>query len=287
MLLVVALLNAGAARGQSDELSRSWNQPVEPFQIAANVYYVGASDVTSFLITSPRGHFLLDSGLLETVPQIVQNVGKLGFKMSDVRIILNSHAHYDHAGGLAELKRLSGGKLYASRADAAALGRGGRDDFAWGDKYAFERVMVDRVFDHGDVFTIGDVEMKAIVTPGHTRGCTSWSLTRRVGGKPLRFIFVGSTTTPGYDLPLLTRTTYPEIVDDYRKAFERLSKVNANVFLAAHGSFFNLKEKIAKRATANSANPFIVAGEFQAFVKRSAQNFERTLIEQQNKKVGR
>lgn len=178
LILLVAIvfgITAADAHAQADATSRSWNQPVEPFRIAANVYYVGGSDTASYLITTPKGHILIDSGFIETVPQIERNVAKLGFEMRDVRILLSSHAHFDHAGGMNQLKKVTGAKLYVSRDDVAAMSRGGRDDFAWGDKYAFERVIVDDVFEHGAVIRLGDVAMKAVVTPGHTRGCTTWT----------------------------------------------------------------------------------------------------------------
>jgi len=115
--------------GQQDEVSRSWNQPVTPYRIIGNVYYVGASEVTSFLIVTPKGHILLDSGFSETVGQIKQNIAALGFRLEDVKILINSHAHYDHAGGLAQLKELTGAKMMASEADAALLANGGKGDF--------------------------------------------------------------------------------------------------------------------------------------------------------------
>src|SRR5262249_11706182 len=128
------------ANPQADPTSRSWNQPVKPYRIIGNIWYVGASGVTSFLITTSNGHILLDSGLSETVEQIKQNVEQLGFKMTDVKTLINSHAHFDHAGGLAELKELTGAKLMATEADAALLARGGKDDFQWGDKYDYKPV---------------------------------------------------------------------------------------------------------------------------------------------------
>src|ERR1044072_4456810 len=130
--LLAALLLPSLANAQADETSRSWNRPVEPFRVIGNIYYVGAAEVSSFLITTPQGHILLDSGFAETVPQIRENIKQLGFRLEDVKLLINSHAHSDHAGGLAELKALTGAKLAASEADAALLARGGKDDFAWG-----------------------------------------------------------------------------------------------------------------------------------------------------------
>src|SRR3954451_18478402 len=140
LLTYPALLHA-----QADPTSRSWNQPVEPYRIVGNVYYVGASDVTSFLVTTPAGHILLDGGFVETAPRIEANIRKLGFKVEDVKILLSGHAHYDHAGGLAELKRATGAKFAASEPDAPLLARGGKGDFRFGDELTFPPVQADRI----------------------------------------------------------------------------------------------------------------------------------------------
>src|SRR5689334_7717825 len=130
-----SLLCAVVINAQADEESRNRNQPFKPFRLIGNVYYVGASDVTSFLIVTQQGHILLDSGFVETVPQIKQNIIELGFRLEDVKVLINSHAHFDHAGGLAELKRLTGAKLMVTEADAVLLAAGGKGDFAFGDKF--------------------------------------------------------------------------------------------------------------------------------------------------------
>src|SRR5687767_6708287 len=134
---VPLLAVAAAALAQADPVSRSWNQPVEPFRIAGNLYYVGASDVTSFLITTREGHVLIDGGFEETAPRIVENIRRLGFRVEDVRVLLASHAHYDHAGGLAALKQASGATFYASRGDAPLFARGGRRDPQFRDRFPF------------------------------------------------------------------------------------------------------------------------------------------------------
>ncbi|HWW61065.1 MAG TPA: subclass B3 metallo-beta-lactamase, partial [Thermoanaerobaculia bacterium] len=179
---------------QASAESRSWNQPVEPFRIAGNVYYVGASEVTSYLITTPNGHIVIDGGYVETAPQIRANIAKLGFRVEDVKILLASHAHYDHAGGLAELKRVTGAKFYASAADAPQFARGGVDDPQFGDKYPFPPIEADRVLRDGDKVTLGGTTLVARITPGHTRGCTTWTMRLRDGKN---VVFVGSVTAPG------------------------------------------------------------------------------------------
>src|ERR1051325_1192891 len=122
---------------QADEKQRGWNKPVDPFRIIGNLYYVGANEICSYLITTPEGHFLLDGGFVETAPQIEHNITELGFKLSDVKFLLNSHAHFDHAGGLADLKKVTGAKFLASENDAPLLRSGGRGDFRFGDNLNF------------------------------------------------------------------------------------------------------------------------------------------------------
>src|SRR4051812_39216478 len=170
VLSLLLLLCTGAA-AQSDPTWRSWNQPVEPFRVIGNIYYVGASEVTSFLITSPKGHILLDGGFAETAPQIRDNIRKLGFKVEDVKYLINSHSHADHAAGLAELKRITGAELVASKADSELLARGGRDDFAWGDKMLFPAVKSDHTIANAESLELGGVRLVAHITPGHTKGC--------------------------------------------------------------------------------------------------------------------
>ena len=205
-----------------------WNQPVEPVRIAGNLYSVGANEITSFLIATPQGHILLDGGFEETAPQILANVRKLGFDPKDVKVLLNSQAHYDHAGGFAALKKATGAKLEVMDGDAQQIERGGLKDFAFGDRYPFPPARVDRVLHDGDTVSLGGTTMTAVLTPGHTRGCTTWTMT--AGGK--RVVFVCSTTAPGYDLR-------GPIVEEFRATFRRLPALPCDIFLASHASFFN------------------------------------------------
>src|SRR3954464_4829245 len=172
-LLLLAGLTQPLLAQQTPEW-RSWNQPVEPFRIIGNIYYVGANEVTSYLITSPEGHILLDGGFPETAPIIERNIQKLGFKLTDVKALISTHAHYDHAGGLAELKRATGAKFYASAADQPLLAAGGKGDFAFGGRFLFPAVIADDTVKDGQVLRAGSAAMQAHLTPGHTKGCTTW-----------------------------------------------------------------------------------------------------------------
>ncbi|MGH9697077.1 MAG: subclass B3 metallo-beta-lactamase [Bryobacteraceae bacterium] len=257
--------------------SRNWNRPVKPFRIADNLYYVGASDLTSFLITTPKGDILLDGGLRETAPQIERNVAALGFRMTDVKILLNSHAHMDHAGGLAELKRVSGAQLVASRGDTHSLETGDHDDFAWGNRLTFPRVHVDRIIGNGARVTLGTVTMTAHVTPGHTRGCTTWTVPVTDRGKTYNVVFVCSTTAPGYKLA--GNKKYPEIAQDYEHTFKILRSLPCDIFLASHGSFFDLTGK-RKRLESAKINPFIDPDGYRAFLDRTERDFRSSLAAQ-------
>ncbi|MEA2568857.1 MAG: metallo-beta-lactamase class [Acidobacteriota bacterium] len=260
--------------GQADPESRSWNQPVTPFRIAENVYYVGASDVTSYLITTPKGHIVIDGGFAETAPMIRRNIEQLGFRISDVRILLSSHAHYDHAGGLAELKSASGATFYASTGDAPQLARGGLDDPQFGNRFPFPPITADRLLHDGSRVTLGGTTLIAHVTPGHTKGCTTWTLKTKEG---LDVVFIGSSTVPtGYRIAGNPR--YPDAIDDYRKQFAILRSLKCDVFLASHGNFYDLAGKMKRLG--DKTNPFIDPDGYRAFVKATSERMEKVAAEQ-------
>lgn len=260
---------------QDDATRRAWNRPVEPFRVAGNIYYVGVAGVSSFLITTPDGHILLDGGFTETVPHIQDSVGKLGFKMEDVKVLINSHAHFDHAGGLARLKKLTGARLMISEADAPLISTGGVGDFYWGDKPTFEPVAVDRTLRDKDEVKLGGVTMIARLTPGHTKGCTTWTMKVREGARDLDVVFVGSTTVPGYKL--VGNALYPNIVADYAHTFALLKSLKCDVFLGPHGSFFDLDEKRLRLERGAKANPFVDPAGYKRFVARTENEYLRQL----------
>src|SRR5918992_2019585 len=209
-LAVLTVFTSSAVMAQADPTSRTWNQPVEPYRIIGNVYYVGASDITSFLIATPEGHILLDSGFEETVPIIRGSMKKLGFKLEDVKILINSHAHYDHAGGLATLKELTGAKLAVSEKDAALLAVGGKGDPQIGDRFPFRPVRADRILRDGDRVSLGGTSLTARLTPGHTPGCTTWTMKVEESGTTRDVVFLCSTSIlPGVEVT--NNAKYPEM----------------------------------------------------------------------------
>ena len=282
LTICVLLLFVSQVQAQMfDEESRKWNQPVKPFKIVGNVYYVGAHEVSSYLITTSQGHIILDSGFNETVPQIRQNVAALGFRFEDVKIIISSHAHADHVGGLAQLKQLTGAKLMVMEADAELLARGGRNDPNFGDNFLFQAVTTDRKLRDGDMVQLGDVTMTARHTPGHTKGCTTWTMKVREGSNVYDVVIIGSVSAPGYKL--IGNAGYPKIVEDYESSFRLLKNLPCDVFLAPHGSFFSLHEKRKRMDEGAPQNPFVDKDELKRFIERSEANFRAELKRQQEK----
>jgi metallo-beta-lactamase class B len=230
MTLVLSILLAQSVS------TGTMDKPVKPQRIAGNLYYVGFNDITAFLWATPKGLILLDGGFPGDAGQIEKNIGELGFKLQDLKIILNSQAHVDHAGALAELKRDSGAKVYSVAEAAKELASG----VGANNAETFAPVDTDVIVQDGGVVELGGTSIVAHLTPGHTRGCNSWS--SKVDGKDA--VFVCSLSAPGYKL--VDNQSYPNIVDDYRKSFAVLRKLPCDLFFGAHGSFFDLEKKLGK-----------------------------------------
>ncbi len=278
------LSSAGVSIAQVDDAERrAWNRPVKPFRVVENIYYVGAENVASYLITTPQGHILMDSGFAETVPRIQDSLNQLGFKLKDVKVLINSHAHFDHAGGLAQLKKLTGARLMISEADAELIADGGRSDFQWRDNasFHFEPAVIDRLLRDHDKVELGGVTMIARITPGHTKGCTTWIMKVREAGRDLDVVFVGSTTIPGYQL--LNNSAYPKIVEDYAYTFALLKTLRCDVFLAPHGSFFALDEKRQLLEKGAKQNPFIDPQSYRSFIRDTERAYKKQLEEERQK----
>jgi metallo-beta-lactamase class B len=250
----------------------TWNRPATPFRLLGNLYYVGTEGLAAYLLTDPQGHILIDGGLPESAALIAANIRALGLRIEDVRVLLINHAHFDHAGGLAELKRLSGAALAASAADRPDLEAGraaGRDDHD-----PFPAVHVDRTLVDGETVRVGATVLKTLLTPGHTRGCTSWTYEAVEAGRKLRVLFACSLTVAGQDLRGGER--YPQAVADFRATFARLRGLQADVFLNFHAPVFDLRGKRA-RQLAGDAFAFVDAGELGRQVDLAQSAFERDL----------
>lgn len=236
----------------------SWKAPCDPVRIVGPVYYVGASGVSAFLITSSAGHILIDTGFEETVGVIRTNVTRLGFKMGDIKYLLASHAHIDHVGGHALMKELTGAKIVMSEADAALLASGGKDDFGptADPLMAYRPVRTDRVVRDGDTVSVADVTLRCHLTPGHTRGATTWSMTVVEGGERLNVVFFSSLSLLD-GTRVVDNPKYPNLVADYRATFAKLRALPCDVFLAPHGGMFSLAEKAMRQTRGDKPNPFI------------------------------
>ena len=263
---LLLVLVAAEVLAQGDPVSRSWNQPVDPFRIAGNLYYVGASDVTSFLITTREGHILIDGGFEETAPMIIANVRRLGFRIEDVRVLVASHAHYDHAGGLAALEQASGATFYSSRGDAPLFERGGRRDPQFRDRFPFPPIEPDRLIEDGGEITLGDATLVARLTPGHTPGCTTWTTMTRDEVATYDVVFLCSPTVPA-SYRLTANRRYPDAAADYRRQFETLRSLDPDIWLASHGSFFDLQGK-------RRAGSFVDPEGYRAFLEAQEHAFQ-------------
>ena len=283
LIALVALLTlAGTAQAQTPKdllaaLLVKWNTPTEPFRMIGNVYYVGTDGLASYLITSPQGHILVDTVMPEATSQIKASIEKLGFKVADIKYLLNTHAHIDHTGGLAEMKQASGAQLVAGEADKPLLEGGYYPGAREETALNFPPVKVDRTVREGDTVTIADVTLTARETPGHSPGCTSWEFSVKDGDATRSaLIFCSGTVALNR---LVTNPTYPGIVTDYKKTFARAQDMKPNVLLAPHPEMYKMAEKRTKLAE-GGPNPFVNPGEFNAYAATLEKAFEDALAKQ-------
>jgi metallo-beta-lactamase class B len=244
LLSLCFCVSATAQQNSGVPQNAEWRQPFPPFKLIGNVYWVGTYDLSTYLITTNEGHILVNSGFEDTVPLIVQGVEQLGFKMSDVKILLATHAHADHVAGLAELKRLTGAEMWMSEADAALLEDGGASDFRFGDGRTpnFPAVRVDRLLMDKDTIELGGVTLTAHHHPGHTKGATSFAFTVREGGRDYRVLIANlGSINPGVTVSGMPK--YPTIADDYARTFAAQKALPVDVFLASHAAQFGMHEK--------------------------------------------
>jgi metallo-beta-lactamase class B len=283
---ILGLLLAGGSgtEARTPDHPPSWTERIEPFRIADRLYYVGSRDLAAILIDSGKGLILIDAGVPEFAPKVLANIRALGFDPAQIRILLNSQAHLDHAGGLAAIKAAGGARMLASAADAALLERGGKGDFAWGDDLAYPPVKVDGIVRDGARVRLGSVTMTAHLTPGHTQGCTTWTLPVTDRGRRHIVQFNCSASIPGYKL--LGTPAYPDMAADYARTFAKLRRLPCDIFIAAHGSSFDLDAKRAKLATAAS-NPFVDPQGCRAYIAKAEANFREQLAREQKESAGR
>jgi metallo-beta-lactamase class B len=259
LLFFLGAATTALAQGNPD-----WHKEFPAFKIAGNLYYVGTADLAVYLINTPQGNILINSDFLEDVPLIKKSIEQLGFKYSDTKIILISHAHGDHDEATGLIKKETGAKLMVMDADVPA-----EESTAPGRPGAH----VDRTLHDRETVELGGSKLVAHLTPGHTRGCTTWTMQERDGARTLNVVIVGSpNVNPGY--VLVGNKNYPRIAEDYVQMFAVLKSLPCDIFLGAHGGYFGLKEKYDKMK-AGGANPFIDPDGYKAYVAERDDTFRK------------
>ncbi|MDE3105992.1 MAG: subclass B3 metallo-beta-lactamase [Acidobacteriota bacterium] len=280
--LVMVGITLGARPAAADE-HPEWTTPFPAFRIAGNLYYVGSKDLASYLVVTPQGNILINSSL-ESSPALIQrSIESLGFKLSDTRILLLSHAHWDHDAGSAKLLQATGAKYMVMDGDVPVVESGGKADFYYGATTHYPPARVDRVLHDGDVVELGGTRLVAHKTPGHTRGCTTWTMQVREGGAMRNVVIVGSwNVNPGFrlvDLPGRP-ASYPGIAADYQRTFRTLASLPCDIFLGAHGAYFNMLQKYA-RLQQGAKDVWVDPAGYRAAVAERQAAFLRELHRQQ------
>jgi metallo-beta-lactamase class B len=276
LLLLAPRLNA--------QINPDWTTPIAPFRIADKLYYVGSKDLASYLIVTPEGDILINSSLEASVPLIRSSVEQLGFKFSDIKVLLISHAHFDHDAGSAELIRQTGAKYMVMDGDVPVVESGGATDFAYA-KDTYPAAKVNRVLHDGDEVKLGGTVLVAHKTAGHTRGCTTWTMRVKEAGRSLNAVIVGSwNVNPGWrlvDHPGQP-ASYPGIAADYRRTFATLKGLQCDVFLGAHGAYFGMLGKLDRIKAGAKENVWVDPQGYQAAVAEREGAFEKELKRQEN-----
>ncbi len=278
---VLALGGVGSARAA---INPDWTTPIAPFRIAGNLYYVGSRDLAAYLVVTPAGDVLINSNLPSSARQIEHSVEQLGFHVNDIKVLLISHAHVDHAGGSAAILRKTGARYEVMDGDVDVVESGGRTDFAFGRRaMLFPPAKVDRVLHDGDTVSLGGTELVAHRTAGHTRGCTTWTMRVREGGRERAVVIVGSWSVLS-EYRLVSRkarpASYPGIAADYAHTFEVLRGLPCDIFLGAHGGYFDMLGKL-RRVPLEGERVWIDPAGYQAAVAERQAAFGRELARQQ------
>jgi CubicO group peptidase (beta-lactamase class C family)/glyoxylase-like metal-dependent hydrolase (beta-lactamase superfamily II) len=274
-VLLAFTVSPAVAQGPAD-----WHEPFPAHKIVGNAYYVGSKDLATYLITTPEGHILINSGFERTVPLIQASVESLGFKMTDVKILLASHAHSDHVAGHALLQKETGAKVHVMRGDDQVVASGGKGQYMY-TKDRWAPCKVDRVLEDRAEVKLGGVTLVARLTPGHTRGCTTWTWRAEEAGKKYDVVVIGSpNVNPGFQL--VNNKEYPEIASDFAKTFAVLKSLPCDVFLGAHGGYYGMVERHALLKK-GQPNPFVNPDGYKAYVALKERAFRKTLADQQGK----
>ena len=276
-MVLAAVITQRSAFSQTND----WLEPFPPFRIAGNLYYVGSRGLASYLVTTPEGHILINSNLEKSVPMLRASIEKLGFKYSDVKILLISHAHWDHNAGSALIKKETGAKYMVMAEDVSAVESGGKTDFNYGNDEGtyYPATKVDRTLHDKDEVKLGGTVLVAHLTAGHTKGCTTWTMKVGDGAKALDAVIVCSpNVNPGYKL--VNNASYPGIADDYARMFRTLAALPCDLFLGAHGSYYDLEAKYG-RMQKGDASAFVDPAGYKKFIAAKTAEFQAGLKKQQ------
>lgn len=281
-VLCAAALLAAPAQAQTvkDFLAATmakWMAPFTPFHLIDNIYYVGTDGIAVYIIKTSSGLILMDTAVPQATAMLKDNIKALGFRESDIKLILNTHAHFDHTGGFAEIKKDTGAQLVAGLRDKPLLEGGYYPGDEANKDIGFPPVKVDRTVSDGDKVTLGDTTLTAHATPGHSPGCTSWSMVVKDGGQDRNVLFFCSGTVALNRL--VGHPTYAGIADDYRATFAKVKAMKVDVLLGPHPEVYGMQ---AKRAAMKDGapNPFVKPGENVTYVTMLEQDYDKQLAKQ-------
>jgi metallo-beta-lactamase class B len=283
-LMALAVVLPGFGQSAQSLGNPDWVKPFPPFRMIANLYWVGTYDLSTYLITTPEGHILINTGLTSTIPQIKGGLEQLGFKLSDVKVLTATHGHFDHVAGLAELKRMTGARVVMSEQDAELLESGAKSDFRFSDDpaAAFEPVKVDRRLKNGDKIELGGVVLTAHLHPGHTKGATSFTFDVRENNKVYRVgIMNMPSINPGVHVSGMPK--FPDITQAYARTFHDQKETKIDVWLASHAAQFNLHKKY-QPGDAYNPDRFVDPQGFQASVAQLEKAYRDQLAKEQQGK---
>lgn len=276
-MLAVVFGFSGTLRAQENP---DWTEPFPPFRIAENLYYVGSKGLANYLITTSQGHILINSDLEANVPLIRSSVEQLGFKLSDLKILLISHAHADHNAGSAAIKALTGATYMVMDGDVSVVESGGTTDFQYGNVATslYPPTKVDRVLQDGDEVKLGGSVLVARLTPGHMKGCTTWTMKVQEAGRTYDVVIIGSpNVNTGYQL--VNNALYTQIASDYEHMFRVLKSLPCDIFLGAHGGYFDLETKYA-RLKEGAQTPFIDRKGYRKYIAAKEEAFRTEMAKQ-------
>ena len=275
VLFLLALTRCAGQTGVPGNMQQ-WNRPFPAYRVIDNIYYVGSNEIAQFLITTPAGHILLDTGFEASVPRLRENIESLGFRYRDIKLILTSHAHIDHVQAHALVRRQTGAEVVVSTADAPFVENGGKGETVYDGVFAWAPCPVDRRVADGEVVTLGGVSLTAHLTPGHTRGATTWTMPVQEQGKTLAVVFFPSANI-NRGVHLVDNKRYPQIAQDFASSFAVWKGLSCDVFLADHGEFYGMKAKYRRLQGGATPNPFIDPDGCRQFVANSERRFREQL----------